>query len=151
MKVELFCIADYAADQAGKLTIVGIFDSLNAPQFPVAHPSCSLAVKLRFETIEAGTKRLRLNLTDADGKLVLPSIDLPIEVQMQEGQHTCTRQLVANIGGLKIEKPGEYSFDLAIGFSNWIYLFLTGNFFPFYDKVKFAEVTFLTGRFCFFL
>lgn len=114
MQVELFCLADYAAEQAGKLTIVGIFDTLAGSQFPLLHPSCSLAVKLRFTTIEAGTKRLRLNLTDADGKLVLPSIDLPIEVQMLEDQHTCIRQLVANIGGLKIEKPGEYSFDLAI-------------------------------------
>ena len=114
MKVELFCLADYAADQAGKLTIVGIFDTLAGPQFPLMHPSCALAVKLRFQAIEAGTKRLRLNLTDADGKLVLPSMDLPLEVQMQEGHHTCTRQVVANIGGLKIEQPGEYSFDLAV-------------------------------------
>lgn len=114
MKIELFVLADYAADQAGKLTIVGIFDTLLGPDSPVVHPHISVAVKLRFEKIEEGAKRLRLTLSDADGKLILPSIDIPIDVQMPDDQHTITRQVVANIDGLKLEKFGEYSFDLAI-------------------------------------
>lgn len=114
MKIELFALADYAADQAGKLTIVGVFDTLFGRTLPIVHDAVSIVVKLRFEKIEEGTKRIRLNLTDADGKLILPSIDLPIEVRMKDDQHTSTSQIVAKIGGLKIERPGEYSFDLAI-------------------------------------
>lgn len=114
MKIELFVLADYAADQGGKLTIVGIFDTLGGPMLPIVHPHCSIAVKMRFEKIEEGKKRIRLNLSDADGKLVIPSIDMPIEVRLGDDQHTTTSQIVANIAGLKFENPGEYSFDIAI-------------------------------------
>lgn len=114
MKVELFAIADYAANQGGKLTIVGVFDTLVGSQMPIVHPSCSIAIKLRFEKIEEGSKRIRLNLSDEDGRSVLPSIDIPIDVQMRDDQHTCTREIVANLNNLKLERPGEFSFDLAI-------------------------------------
>ena len=114
MKVELFAVADYAANQGGKLTIVGVFDTLYAAKLPVVQPSCSIVVKLRFEKIEEGSKQIRVNLSDMDGKTVLPSIDMPIEVQMGDDQHTCTRDFVANISGVKFETYGEYSFDLAI-------------------------------------
>ena len=114
MNIELFVLADYAADQGGKLTIVGIFDTIAGSKMPIVHPHVSVAVKMRFQSIEAGSKRARVTLSDPDGKQILPSIDLPLEVQMGPNQHTCTKQIVANIGGLKIDAPGDYSFDLAI-------------------------------------
>jgi hypothetical protein len=114
MKVELFVVADYAANQGGKLTIVGVFDTIVGPNFPIVHASCSVAVKIRFEKIEEGSKRVRLTLTDADGKPVLPSMDIPLEVQMNDDNYTCTREIVGNINGMKFEKGGEYSFDLVI-------------------------------------
>jgi hypothetical protein len=114
MEIELFALADYAADQAGKLTIVGIFDTILGGVSPVVHPRCTVAIKLRFEKMEEGTKHLRLTLTDADGQLALPSIEIPMEVQMADDQHTITRQVVANFDNLKFEEFGEYSFDLAV-------------------------------------
>ncbi len=114
MKIELFAVADFAVEQAGKLTIVGVFDTLCCHSLPVVHELCAVVAKLRFEKIEEGTKRVRLNLSDADGKLVLPSVDLPLDVRMNEDQHTLTKNIVVKIGGLKIEKEGEYSFDLAV-------------------------------------
>src|SRR5689334_9633019 len=114
MKVELFALCDFAADYGGKLSVVGIFDALLARQAPVVHPHCCIAVKIRFEKIEEGAKRLRLSISDADGKAVLPAIELPITVTMAADVHTSTTQVVANIGGLKVERFGEYSIDLAV-------------------------------------
>ncbi|MGD0536826.1 MAG: hypothetical protein ABSC03_04180 [Verrucomicrobiota bacterium] len=114
MKVELFALCDFAADYGGKLSVMAVFDTLFARQTPVVHPHCCIAVKLRFEKIEEGQKRLRLSVTDADGKPVLPAVESPLEVAMPASEHTSTVQVVANIGGIKFESFGEYSIDLAI-------------------------------------
>jgi hypothetical protein len=114
MKVELFALCDFAADYAGKLSVVGVFDSIFARQMPAVHQHCCLAVKLRFEKIEEGQKRVRLSISDDDGKLVLPAMEIPINVVMPPDARTNTIQVVANIAGMKIESFGEYSIDLAL-------------------------------------
>lgn len=114
MKVELFALCDFAADYGGKLTVVGVFDSIYARQMPAVHAHCCLAVKLRFEKIEEGAKKLRLSIADDDGKPVLPPIELSINVGMPSEARTNAIQVVANIGGMKIDSFGEYSIDLAL-------------------------------------
>ena len=114
MKVELFALCDFAADYGGKLTVVGTFDSIFAKQMPAVHPHCCLAVKLRFEKIEEGQKRVRLSISDDDGKAVLPPMEIPINVAMPKDARSNTIQVVANIAGMKIETYGEYSIDLAL-------------------------------------
>lgn len=114
MKVELFALCDFAADYGGKLSIVGMFDSIFTKQMPAVHPHCCLAVKLRFEKIEEGQKRVRLSISDDDGKSVLPAMEIPINVVMPPDARTNTIQVVANIGGMKLEAFGEYSIDLAL-------------------------------------
>jgi len=54
MKLELFTLCDFAADYGGKLSVVGIFDTLGAKQVPAVHPQCAVAAKMRFEKIEEG-------------------------------------------------------------------------------------------------
>lgn len=114
MKVELFALCDFAADYGGKLTVVGTFDSIFAKQMPAVHAHCCLAVKLRFEKIEEGQKRVRLSISDDDGKAVLPPMEIPINVVMPPEARSNTIQVVANIAGMKIETYGEYSIDLAL-------------------------------------
>ena len=114
MKIELLALADFAADYGGKLSVVGLFDTIFARQMPAVHPHCCLAVKLRFDQAEAGPKRLRLSICDDDGKLVLPSMEIPITVAMPAGAQSNTIQVVANIAGMKIEAFGEYSIDLEV-------------------------------------
>ena len=53
MKIELLALADFAADYGGKLSVIGIFDTIFARQMPAVHPHCCLAVKLRFADIWA--------------------------------------------------------------------------------------------------
>ena len=114
MKIELLALADFAADYGGKLSVVGIFDTIFARQMPAVHAHCCLAVKLRFDRDEEGQKRLRLAICNDDGKLVLPAMEIPIQVTMPPGAETNTIQVVANIGGMKIESFGEYSIDLEL-------------------------------------
>ena len=114
MKIELLALADFAADYGGKLSVVGIFDTIFARQMPAVHPHCCLAVKLRFDPDEVGQKQLRLSIRHDDGKPVLPTMEIPITVAMPPGSQSNTIQVVANIAGMKIEAFGEYSIDLEL-------------------------------------
>ena len=114
MKVELFVACDYAADYAGKLTVVGIFDTLGAPQVPVLHPQLCVAAKLRFDDTEAGPKKVRFTLTDIDGRDVLQPIEMAINAPSSVADNaTSVVNLVLNIGGVKFEHLGEHALDLS--------------------------------------
>lgn len=114
MQVEILSLCDFAADYAGKLTLVGAFDSIYARQVPAVHAHCCIAVKLRFERVEEGAKTLRLSIADDDGHPVLPQMEIPIRVAMPPEAHSNAIQVVANLAGLKFDAFGEYSIDLAI-------------------------------------
>jgi hypothetical protein len=114
MKVELFTVSDFAADYGGKLSVVGVFDTLFAKQTPFAHPHWCVAVKFRFDKIEEGQKRLRLSISDVDGKPVLPAVDTVIAATIPNGHSSSTVNLVVNIGGVRFDAFGEYSVDIAV-------------------------------------
>jgi hypothetical protein len=115
MKVEIFTLCDAATvDAGGKLNILGSFDRLNANQVPVTHPQCSLAIKLRFERMEEGHKRLRIGFVDSDGVAVMPTIDAATEVRFLGNDSMSTVSLALNIQQLKLPRFGEYSIDLAV-------------------------------------
>jgi hypothetical protein len=114
LKIEVLTLCDFAADYGGKLSVVGLFDSIFARQVPAVHPHCCLAVKLRFDKAEAGQHALRLTICDDDGKAVLAPMELTIAVAMPPDALTNTIQVVANIAGLKVDTFGEYAIDLAL-------------------------------------
>ena len=78
------------------------------------HPQCALAVKLRFDRIEEGAKRLKVAFVDSDGTPVMPGIDATTQVGFTAEDPTATASLVLNIQQLKLPRFGEYSIDLAV-------------------------------------
>jgi hypothetical protein len=115
MKVEIFTLCDAATtDAAGKLNILGSFDRMNAKEAPVTHPQCALALKLRFERLEEGPKRIRIAFVDSDGASVMPTLDAATQVQFRSNDSSVTTSLVLVIQQLKLPKFGEYSIDLAV-------------------------------------
>ncbi len=115
MKVEIFTLCDAAtADAGGKLNILGSFDRIHAASVPVTHPLCALAIKLRFERLEEGTKRVRISFMDSDGKPVMPTLDANTQVGFPPDEHSVTACLVLQIQQMKLPNYGEYSIDLAI-------------------------------------
>src|SRR5206468_5113610 len=115
MKVEIFTLCDAATtDAAGKLNILGSFDRLNAREAPVTHPQCALALKLRFERLEEGQKRIRIAFVDSDGASVMPTLDTTTQVQFRPDDSSATASLVLVIQQLKLQRFGEYSIDLAV-------------------------------------
>ena len=115
MRVEIFTLCDAATvDAAGKLNVLGSFDRLSAVQAPIIHPQCALAIKLRFERVEEGKKRIRLAFVDQDGASVMPNIDATAEVRFPGNDSSATVSLALNIQQLRLPRFDEYSIDLAI-------------------------------------
>src|SRR5437588_12111787 len=115
MKIEIFTLCDAATtDAAGKLNILGSFDRLNAVQAPITHPQCALAIKLRFERVEEGTKSIRIQFVDADGKPVMPTLNTTTQVQFGPTDSTATASLVLVIQQLNMPRFGEYAINLSV-------------------------------------
>ena len=114
MILEIFALCDAATVSGGKLNVLGAFDSIFATQVPVAHAQCALALRIRFARIEEGEHRLRLNISDEDGKPIMPGLEGVLNVNFTGDDDSAVTNFIINIQQLKLEKFGAYSLDLAV-------------------------------------
>ena len=114
MNIQVAVLCDAATDESGKLNLLGAFDTIYTQQLPAVHPQCSIALRMTFGKVEESPHKVKLNFVDEDGKLVMPSIDIPIEVTVPDDTIFISRNFIINIQQLKFEKPGLYSIDIAM-------------------------------------
>ncbi len=114
MNTEVFTLCDSAADYQGRLSILGIFDTIFAANLPAMHPHCSVALRIRFSKVEEGKHSLTLHIVDNDGKLIVPALSGEFGIQLAENDRHGTVNLVLNLQGLPFNRYGEYAVDLAI-------------------------------------
>jgi len=115
MKVEIFNLCDFAsADIGGKLNIIGVFDTIWAREKPISYGLFALVVRIRFEKIEEGVKKIKISFVDTDGNPVLPVIETLLPVQIAPWNSTASAQVVSLISQIKLQNFGEYAVDLAI-------------------------------------
>jgi hypothetical protein len=114
MEIEIFTLADFAQDNNSKLTIVGTFDSMQSKQFPVQHPACAIACRLRFSAKEAGEHDFKLRLIDAIGNEIIQPIEGNVNIGMPPNGQLASVNFVINFNQLKFDSPGRYSFELYI-------------------------------------
>jgi len=112
--IEIFALCDAATDSAGKLNILGAFDKIGAKKLPAVYPRCSVALRVRFDRIEQGKHRIKINVVEADGQPIMPAFDNEINVSFPGEVQSLCANLVLQINGLKFEKLGSYAIDLAI-------------------------------------
>ena len=112
MNVQIAVLCDAATDDRGKLNLLGAFDTIITPQLPAVHPQCSIALRVAFSSEEEGSHKLRLSFVDADGRSVMPPMDVPVEVALPEDTHFLTRNFIVNIQQMKFAQPGLYSIDV---------------------------------------
>ena len=115
MHVEVFSLCDATTvDVAGKLNVLGAFDTIWTGQLPCVYPQCALALRIRFENIEQGEHTVTINFVDLDGKHIIPSANGKININFPQEQRSGSANLAFNLQMLKIDKSGEYAIDLAI-------------------------------------
>ncbi len=114
MQIEIFSLCDAATADGGKLSMLGAFDTVRTAKFPAVHPHCSIALRIRFLRIEEGEHKIKVQFMDSDGQKVLHPMESVINVNAFPGQSSVSVNFILNIQGLKFEKGGEYSIDLAV-------------------------------------
>ena len=113
MNVQVAVLCDAATDDNMKLNLLGAFDTIFARELPAIHPQCSVALRVTFQSGDEGKRQLKLNFVDADGRSIMPPLEVPVEVRLPEDMHFGTRNFVFNFQQLKFSEPGLYSVDLS--------------------------------------
>ena len=114
MDIQVAVLCDAATDSAGKLNVLGTFDTINASQMPAVHPQCSIALRFVFNKSEEGNHELVLNFVNEDSKPVMGEIRLPVEVVVPDDSFFISRNFIVNIQRLALETAGFYSFNLVL-------------------------------------
>ncbi len=114
MNVQIAVLCDAATDYAGKLNLLGTFDTIVTQQLPAVHPQCSVALRIVFSKVEEGQHKVKMNFVDEDGRFVMPSIDIPVDVMLPPDASFVARNFLINMQQLKFEKPGQYAIDIAV-------------------------------------
>jgi hypothetical protein len=114
MNIQVAVLCDAATDDNGKLNLLGAFDTIYAQQLPAIHPQCAIALRVTFTGVDEGIHKLKLNFVDADGRSIMPGIDIPVEVLLPGDQHFGTRNFIVNIQQLKFEEPGIFAIDVSL-------------------------------------
>lgn len=115
MNVDVFTLCDFAQNTPGnKMNIVGTFNRIFARQIPAVHPLCALAVLMRFQQIEQGTKNIRVSIIDSDGRPVVPTLEAQLNVQISPNESDASVPLAVVIQQISLPRFGEYSVDLAV-------------------------------------
>jgi hypothetical protein len=114
MNIQVAVLCDAATDDNGKLNLLGAFDTIYTQQLPAVHPQCSIALRVTFGNEDEGSHTLRLSFVDADGKSIMPGIDMPVAVSLPGDSLFSTRNFIVNIQQLKFQNPGLYSIDMSL-------------------------------------
>jgi hypothetical protein len=114
MNIEAFLLCDAATDQMGKLNVLGAFDHIGAAKVPVKHPACTIVGRIRFERVEEGDHRIRVQMIDEDARPLGPKLEGIMNVRFTGDVDSVVSNFVLNIQGLQFEKYGKYRIDLAI-------------------------------------
>lgn len=72
MILDFAVVADYAlVDQAGKISVLGIFQHIWVQQFPAMHPRLHLVLRLKGRRTEIGEHGVQIRLADESGIEIL--------------------------------------------------------------------------------
>jgi hypothetical protein len=113
MNIQVAVLCDAATDDNGKLNLLGAFDTICAPQMPVMHPQCAVALRVTFTTGDEGKHTLQLNFMDADGRSIMPNFpSIQVDVVLPEDIHFVTRNFIVGFQQLKFAVAGLYSVDV---------------------------------------
>jgi hypothetical protein len=115
MKPLLFLAADCAnVTGDGKLNVMGVFNDINAINFPARHPSMHLVAKLGLELGEHGQRRaFTVILMDADANHIM-ELSGEFDVPTGQGGRKPEVNIILELKDVVLPKPGRYAFVLLV-------------------------------------
>lgn len=113
MKLLLCKLCEYATQQQnGRHSMIGLFDNIVAPLFPVDHPPMFLCLQFEFDPSEAGEPMdVTIKLIDSDAKPLIDftaSGEIPRDVD--GGRIRLFMQF--HVPPVRLERPGDYRLDV---------------------------------------
>lgn len=114
MKIEVFALCDAATDSHGKLNILGTFDQIYAVKMPIVHPFCAIALRMRFDKMEEGIHRIKLQLVNPDGVPVFKPMEGSVNPRMAADVDSVAVNLILNFQNIKFEAYDDYQINLSI-------------------------------------
>ncbi|HTQ51651.1 MAG TPA: hypothetical protein VMJ12_13135 [Candidatus Acidoferrales bacterium] len=115
MIVQVAVLCDAATqDSNSKLSVLGAFDTVFASQMPAVQPQCAVALRATFAAEDEGQHKLALNFINADGRSIMPPIEIPLTVRLPEDTHFISLNFVVNIQQLQFPAAGLYSVDIRL-------------------------------------
>ena len=112
METPIATLCDAATDYAGKLNLLGSFDTVLTTKFPAVHPQCAIALRFVFNKAEEGHRVFRLTFVNEDGKAVMPPVELAIDVKIPDEVNYLSRNLIINLQQLKFDAAGQYGVEV---------------------------------------
>ena len=114
MRVLYSKFCEYACQLLnGRHSMIGIFDNIRAPGFPIDHPPFFICVEVEFDPGETDTTRaFAFALIDEDGKDVLRFEGPPAQVPKDPSFGPQKIHMTVGIGGARFEKAGTYRLDI---------------------------------------
>jgi hypothetical protein len=114
MRIEVFALCDAATDNHGKLNILGTFDQIFAVKMPITHPSCAIALRLRFDKMEEGLHRIKLQLVNPDGVPVIQTMEGDVNPRMAADVDSVAVNLILNFHNIKFDAYDDYQINVTI-------------------------------------
>jgi len=107
--VNAMLVCDRVITEAAtnKKSLIGIFENINAFQFPCVHHMLAVYIKL---TDANGVYNFRLELVDLDDDSPVAKAEIPKEINISDPLKT--HDLVFNLGALKFNHSGKYEFRI---------------------------------------
>ena len=116
MEVTLALLADYAnVTKEGKLNLLGLFGSINAPVLPWTHPQMQLALSFEASPAEYDmTKNVEIKLLDTDGNTKF-TISSELKVPREKSGRSVSINTIIAINNLRFDTEGDHAFHILIG------------------------------------
>lgn len=115
MELTLALLADYAnVSQEGKLNVLGVFDTIFAPEFPAFHTELQLVLRFEAGPAERGQiKSIEIKLIDQDGN-TLGTLSGKLSLPEESPMLVMGVNQILRFQHLVFERQGDYRFDVLV-------------------------------------
>jgi uncharacterized protein DUF6941 len=114
MHLDFAVVSDYAlVDQAGKISVLGIFQHIWVQQFPAMHPRLHLVLRLKGKRTEIGEHRVQIRLADESGSEVLGGTGSVTFAEPPAGVTEIEAAAIL-VFDVPFSHPGMYRFEISI-------------------------------------